>query len=289
MSSRCCRTSIPGFRGYRYSDESPENILNSEEVAIYIRTTRLDIHSTSLTRTIRNVVQYYPGSLEATPLKLEAPYMLIAHYLEEFEGYLESHQQLNDTNSFAPTSGGRAVDEESSENSAVQHLEILLNFFKATMHELMVNEKVRHTQKLCTFQMLWLLYKPGVTVYFESSGQMQAYVVQSVDVEHHAKEPGVVSYSVNLWNLDYDGHFVGRCLRTASIPRFEGERKIPSLKVFPCEFIDEEDGGKTRQRITDNGRKWYHLLRGGQMHYSGSLADAGKKEVFPMALNITNI
>jgi hypothetical protein len=131
--------------------------------------------------------------------------------------------------------------------------------------------------------MLWLLFKPGKTVYMESGGQLYAYVIRSMEVDK-----GILSatsrlqspqYVVELWNLDFDGRFVGRTCTLVTIAHFDGERQVTSLKIFPCEFIDRQDNGETRRNLEDLGAKWYSYLRGRQLFYSGELIGPPKRQV----------
>lgn len=84
---------------------------------------------------------------------------------------------------------------------------------------------------------------------------------------------------VTLWHLDYNGKEVGRCSTTVDIQPFEGQRDIISLSLFPCEYHDNLDGGKTRDNLIEYGRKWYKYLSVDQMQYSGRLWDSGTREV----------
>ncbi|KAH7123500.1 ATPase [Dactylonectria estremocensis] len=263
-----------------------KGILSNPNLTVKVSTTRININSTELIKAIGSLVQYYPANLEGETLELKAPYMLIAHHFEEMEAYLRTHRSLEISEDDSSTGLddkvlGSVTEKQAYQTVGARHLAILLDYFKSAVYNDIVEEKARHARNACTYGMLWYLYRPGITVYFESDGQLSAYIVNSLESSELVDLIGgrrVKQYVVNLWNLDFDGRFVGRCAKTVTIPQFDGERQINSLKLFPCEFIDREDGGATRQRLEDNGKKWYDLLRGGQVHYSGRLLDSGKRQ-----------
>ncbi|ESU07861.1 hypothetical protein FGSG_02425 [Fusarium graminearum PH-1] len=172
--------------------------------------------------------------------------------------------------------------DEDEEVTGLRHLGWLLHFFKKAVLDDMINEELRHKNDMCTFRMLWLLFKPGKTVYHETDGHLGAYVLQSVDTD-----PGILSivppmrpksYTIKVWSLDFDGKYVGRVGKTITIAPFEGERPIRSLQLVPCDIIDQDDGGKWREKLEDNGKKWYQLLPGGQVHYSGPVLGIQKRQ-----------
>ena len=80
-----------------------------------------------------------------------------------------------------------------------------------------------------------------------------------------------VTLTVKYWCLDSDGKTLGRNLGIIYIYEYEGERQVTSLSVYPCRYLDSEDGGETRRALVERGRKVYKLLRGmpSQMWYDG--------------------
>lgn len=192
-------------------------------------------------------------------MELDEPYAVIGHHLRELESLRQGPQDS-------------ALDPKTTE-----HLGLLLDYLHTNVYKDKIDaERILHLKDLCTFQMLWLLFKPGTTVYLEFRGNLEAYVVQSV-----VSDPAILSdvkqrlepYKIKLWSLRYDGRFVGRTSTEVVLPPFGGERAITSLKVFPCEYRDKTDGGKTKRQLEENGRKWYNLLLGKQMRYHGELFD----------------
>lgn len=256
-----------------------KSILKTPNIAISVYTTRLTIHSLSLIQLLRRFVPYYPSvNLNSGVLELEEPFALIGHYYEELEAYRTAHRNMR----VADDQIAHGKGDDNEDTASVRHLGTLLDHFQKVMLRRIREEETLHGQNFCTFRMLWLLYKPGSTVYLGSGGRLSAFVVQSVTTD-----PAIMTtvapdlpkpYVISVWNLAYDGRYVGRTGKTVAIAPFEGERKIASLRVIPCEFIDNEDGGQTRRGLEENGRRWYGLLPGGQAYYSGPLLNSTKRK-----------
>ncbi|KAH8883586.1 P-loop containing nucleoside triphosphate hydrolase protein [Thozetella sp. PMI_491] len=229
--------------------------LSDPTVFMSVDCTTLIIRSRSIIRTLREVVSYYPQvNLDGYKVELQEPYTLVAHHLEELEKY-------------------RATEE------TAKNIGLLLDFLGDFGLKQQINdERARHagTPAMCTFRMLWLLFKPGCTVYVQERGKTEARVVQSLHVDgsilsdlDKTPEPLILQ----LWSLDFDGRYVGRRLTSVVIPTFDGEREITSLEAFPCEYLDLNDGGKTKAALEESGRNWYMWLRGGLTLYKGEFVD----------------
>ena len=125
---------------------------------------------------------------------------------------------------------------------------------------------------LCTFRMIWLLFKPGTTIYVQTGGNVKARVVEKIYVDPrvlHGESKTILPMVLTLWHLEYDGRYVGRRSTKVLIPPFDGERLVTSLPAFPCDFLDRADGNKTRQTLESLGKRWFELLQGGMIHYIG--------------------
>ncbi|KAJ4247113.1 hypothetical protein NW762_013251 [Fusarium torreyae] len=275
------RTSIPTEHNqepYQADQLMRKGILNNPNVILKLATTRLTIYSATILQLLRRYVRYYPAtSLDSVALQLDEPFSLIAHHYNELDTYRKAHKGreiLEDGEK------QNIVDEDATE---MKHLEFLLGHFERIVMDDVRKEQALYAVGTCTFRMLWLLYKPGITVYFESDGHLAAYVVQSVKTD-----PTILStvstkrhksYRVKVWSLEFDGKYVGRVDRSITIGPFEGERPITSLKLIPCEMFDREDGGKWKNTLEQNGKKWYELLPGGQVQYSGPVLDENKTQL----------
>ncbi|CAP67139.1 uncharacterized protein PODANS_1_21540 [Podospora anserina S mat+] len=254
-------------------------------VTVNVHATKIVVGSQALLKALRMVVRYYPQlDLEGRSLELDEPYAVIGHHLEELEslrGDIGAEKHAPDSIPRVASEPG-ADDDEDLNAKAGEHLGLLLDYLHANVYKDRIPaERSLHQRNLCTFEMLWLLFKPGTTVYVEFRGNLAAHVVQSVVSDAAIlsdPKQRLTPYKIRLWSLTYDGRFVGRSSTEVVLPPFGGERAITSLKVFPCEYFDKSDGGKTKRRLEENGKKWYNLLLGKQVRYRGELFDKGSLE-----------
>ncbi|KAK8867396.1 P-loop containing nucleoside triphosphate hydrolase protein [Apiospora arundinis] len=244
-------------------------------------TQNIVIFSKQIIASLRRLVKYYPSvMLEGEVILLRAPYSVLFHHMAALEEYKET---LSDgPQNLASTT--EAQEEQLSDiqrEITINHLGQLLEFTKTNMFNHQVEaERLRQTQDppLCTFNMMWMLYTPGTTVYVRSeTGKLSAYILETVDT-HHGGEPNVFNrphyHTVSLWCLSFDGFYVRRAKSLVTIGSFDGERPIMDLKIIPASFVDAEDGGKERQSLIQRGRKWYRMLVGAQQwHYTGQTLD----------------
>lgn len=246
-----------------------DGILDNPLVDVAVGRILVTVMSPALIQAIRKLVPYYPSrDLQGRTLELGRHNDLVWLHLDGFERYIEQ------------------PDEDNVTRLAKPHLRRLLALVENINGQGVADEKARHARGMCTYDMVWLLYKPGITVYLESHGSLAAFVV--IDCEYHDARTEILEdrivtlprgWTVGLWNLDYDGSYVGRRARGVYLPPFEGERRITDLNIIPSKYKDEEDGGKLREALIKDGKRWFELLRGKQVSYSGRLLDDRKREV----------
>lgn len=242
-------------------------IINDPSINVYVRSTVLTIHSATLRKTITQSVDYYPSvNLHGESITLEEPYSLLAHHLDDIKS-IKASQDVN-------------TDQE-----AIEHIDLLLGFLSDAVYKsFIIEEKERHNKGNCTFRMLWLLFRPGDTIYHGRSGKFSAHVIKSVKTDGailSENQRELRPYELSIWNLDFNGRFVGRSAAVVIIPPFFGERPITSLQAFPSEFKDKFDGGELRKHLIQNGRRWFKLLGGQQVLYQGETQGLSRREVSP--------
>ncbi|KAK7926599.1 hypothetical protein PG985_003597 [Apiospora marii] len=238
----------------------------------------LTIESKQLIAALRALVEYYPSArLETDPVGFLSPFCVLAHHIDELESYKEA---LSNKEQLGPAPERQGELSDIQREVTVDHLGQLLHFMKHNMFSRqLAAEQARHIRgpPVCTFSMLWLLYKPGTTVYVrDDSGKTSAYIILSVVVDgtFSATLERSDPYEVRLWSLSFDGTYVRRAMEVITIGSFDGERPIMDLKIIPASFVDAADGNKTRQELIQRGGKWYGMLAGAQQwHYSGQTLD----------------
>lgn len=274
-------TSMPAYirhARYEFREMMTSKILQDPGNRVTVKGTRLRIHSPAIMNSLRSVVTYYPGiSLWHEAIEINEPFCIIAHHLDD----LERHKAL--LLDEKEDSVSRQTCEKLSVLQAGEHLSMLFTYIKDVYKGRLEQERERYERGMCTFQMLWLLFKPGKTVYFhEDHHDLSAHVIQQVNVDSsilYESVLGRTSIVVEMWHLDYNGREVGRCSKVVDVKPFDGERLITSLNVFPCEYQDNRDGNKTRDNLINYGRNWYKYLAVDQLHYSGRLWNSRIGEV----------
>ncbi|KAF2104080.1 P-loop containing nucleoside triphosphate hydrolase protein, partial [Rhizodiscina lignyota] len=224
----------------------------------------IEIHSPAVLNALRSVTDYYPGSdYEGSSVTLAEPYAPIVFHLDE----LEKHRGI-----FHPEDRHESVKDCKGLEDVHDHVGIVLDFVKAHHKDALAKEYERHQRErpVCTFDLLWTLFKPGTDVYYDrtSAALWDPYVVQSVTAN---------AYSIDLclWNLEYDGQYLQPQLRYAQILPFEGEKEISSLDIFPCEYLREDVHGEKmnhdayRKKLEERGQLYYRLTERQCMWYDG--------------------
>ncbi|KAI0883764.1 uncharacterized protein GGS22DRAFT_180406 [Annulohypoxylon maeteangense] len=237
-----------------------EGLMNDPRVQFKSIKQQMTIRSKAIIEALQKIVTYYPRTnVNVDTLVLKSPFCILAHHLTELE---------------------------TCTRIAFDHIGQLLRFLRSDIYGNEIDiERARHskTPPMCTFPLMWLLYKPGTTVYItEESIEAGAYVVAECEVDPELLQTDKLSrsYRLALWNLNSDGMYVRRSRKTKVVGYFDGERPILDLQVIPADFVDASDGGKTRKKLIERGRKWYEMLKGGQQwHYHGQTYSFDKKVI----------
>lgn len=219
----------------------------------------LIIHSEPIIKALRAIVDYYPGqSLLGDTISIKEPFSILVHFRKEIQEYRES---CDDAETY-------------------HHIGILQKYLEDNLGDKILEEDQRYTRPtpVATFEMLWMLFKPGMDVYAQIDEQRGGFVVQScAPFLDNLKYGHMAPFKIKMWYLDFDGRMVGRREHEVIIVPFDGEREITSLKVFPAKFIDSNLALSPRKRLEERGEKFYSMLMGKQMDYKGYSMVAEKK------------
>lgn len=247
-----------------YDIISSRRVFADPNIDVGIAASTIIIHSRPLIKALSDFAAPTARS-NANALKIREPFTWVGQQLEE----IEEKQRVYE----AMTADSSESTEMEVNVKNCEHIGLLLDFIKKHFYKSSITEeKARHARNMCTFRMLWLLYKPGTTVYMDRHGYRAAFVIRSLHFDPRVLQSSysrLSPYSLNLWYLDYNGRWVGRAECQGVVPMFEGEKDITTLRVVPAELFDKFDKGKTRQELENYGRKWYDMLLGKQIWYSG--------------------
>lgn len=308
-------TTVPkSERQFGYGDQNTiektlkSTILDDPNIAVRVASKRIIIHSRALIQLLQRLLPSQTATIDPRhPLTLFEPYTLISHHYRLLEDYhanfADDHKEATDildikkeTDEEEKQEGKQKKKQESNREQVddaeivgAAHLAKLLHHIRETILPGIAEEEARHARNACTFRMLWLLYKPDMTVYIENHGKLSAFVIQSVTTDKAVLSKVAPdrskAYKIKAWNLQYDGRYVRQKPKEITIAPFDGEQTIMSLKVRPCQFVDQNDNMEMRRRLEEEGKRWYELLLGGQIFYNGPMLNERRRQVRHVPLN----
>ncbi|EMD86517.1 hypothetical protein COCC4DRAFT_166974 [Bipolaris maydis ATCC 48331] len=220
-------------------------------------------------------------------------------------------------------SGGEGEREENESEgndptkspTALEHLKCLLQFLDSNV----VAKRDYLNGPLCRkvfFSDLWYLFRPGVEVI--SSDGKQAYKVIGVTSEKHRMAPAwqkwynprnsrenkdrkKAAFSVSCVYIDFDGKHIGPVEKLFDFKRFEGEREVTSLEVYPLrfhpfrrsEYSDTEwkelahcpDQERYRQKLILRGNKFLEVAGVRHMYYAGPTLEVKDEVESPVVID----
>ncbi|KAF2871550.1 hypothetical protein BDV95DRAFT_572261 [Massariosphaeria phaeospora] len=226
------------------------------------RCSYIEILSPAIREALRTVVDYYPEhNLDTRSVKIYWPYPLLAHYDKDLQIYQEKFEN-------------HECDSQACSGHYVsKHIGILRNFLQENGGAAIAEERKRHERGYATFEMLWLLYRPGEDVLFDRNeyGEYEPYVVKEVDWE--MTDGSIKSYTVTFWNMNADSIVMGPSDSAHTFNSFAGEKEITSLRAFPFQYLVKDKNGKNpeevRKRFTDRGKVFFELRKKGCWDFKG--------------------
>lgn len=173
----------------------------------------------------------------------------------------------------------------------LRHLRCLLKF----LDEDVLSRREYLNDRKCSkvwFSDMDLLFPPGTHV-IEKSGK-QVYRVVDVRSPKHQKNPRTwakaAPCSITCIYIDFDGKTIGPVSRNFEIPKFDGEKDITALAVYPIRFCTSwrrrdfneaqwekveglSDHLKFRHSLVARGQKFLTAAAVKQMYYTGPTLD----------------
>ncbi|KAL8369921.1 hypothetical protein RB595_000330 [Gaeumannomyces hyphopodioides] len=278
---------------------------------------RIRINSTHICRILETIT----GREIGTPAVMIRPYKALAYYDEPIRRKLAKLEarfgkaKVDATDATNPedhrgspeTEKGKGdgelendeeVDELTYSPAAYEHLSCLVAF----MNELL-RAKIDYLSgdgcQSVFFSDIWYLFKPGDEVIEQS--KRQVYRIISVSSAPHkvlspyqkswdknARAKGETPVILECVCIDFDGKELGPIIRTVRIAKFEGEKAVTALEVYPLRFAEEKKTatkGRSlnrannpneptlRDKIINRGRMFLDVTNFKHMHYSGLTLD----------------
>jgi len=194
----------------------------------------------------------------------------------------------------AEEEGEDKPDDLTKSSTALEHLKCLLSFVDSDISAKQAYLNDPQCRKVF-FWDLWQLFRPGVEV-IGSDGK-QAYRVIDVTSAKHRVAPAwerwnpstnkrkKTPFSITCVYIDFDGTHLGPVQKVIDFKRFDGERDVTSLEVYPLRFhpVRPSDFGdvewkevealpsheRYRQKLICRGAKFLEVVAVKHMYYAG--------------------
>lgn len=258
--------------------------------------TSLTIHSQTIIRALQHVVGYYPGfDLTRRAVHIEEPFAEVAHHYDALREYLRQH-------------GRRWMDVPDEETiNVTEHLDRFFEYADQKIMPPFYEELERHRRGKATWDMLWVLFKPGMDVavrlvsshertgivdrngtvieavtYLERDSESDAHLLY-LDIapptpqlrgrgQETASSPKGDTLRLKYWNLRCDGYKLGRHAGHVDIGYFDGELELSRLTVVPMELsLPLKNGDELRRHLVAQGKRYFNLLSPRMHHHQGSV------------------
>ena len=155
------------------------------------------------------------------------------------------------------------------------------------------NELLKGTLKAIPFEYLWFLFKPGDTIVSKVSPKQMYRVVhvtggrpvldtretkENVHSMRRARKvledgglPFVASkispFTIDAFRIGFDGHKLYPMPKIFTIYKFESERLITSLEVYPTRF--DEKSEELKRTLVERGKRFIEVVKTPHKRYSG--------------------
>ncbi|KAA8621340.1 SpoVK ATPase of the AAA+ class [Pyrenophora tritici-repentis] len=237
------------------NDETAKWALLVRNVKVYNDPRRvLSIHSIVvqsplLKDMLAGVLKNYPGvTVGLTRLEFSGKFEPLIHRWVELQ---EAIAKL----------GGDTEDQRTTKAHAELLKDVLTKEFK-TMIDTSQDMK---SKRVMTYEHLWTLFQPGVTVFSRQDGQETAMTL--VETRYGQDAKGAPCFWATCKYVDWDGARFGTNKINLSVAAYTGTRAITSLRVYPLQFHPEGDAIRTR--LIERGAKAEALAGANYTAYQG--------------------
>ncbi|KUI58146.1 ATPase family AAA domain-containing protein 3B [Cytospora mali] len=222
--------------------------------------TEIVVHSRYLTNAFNAVIGSYPDTnFLGKTVSIEAPYYAFMHHRDALSRYRIAQP---------------ACHNDEYATITAQHIDILLSFLDRTYGDKIRDEEARHkrTPPAATFDLLWLLLKPGEVIYKKVQNVWTPFVISSISTF------ATKIYTIDCWDIRVQGGRMKRCMNVFPIQAFSGEQAISTLEVVPAAFFrddfQKQDGMFMAEKQIAMGKMYWELVkRPAYKEYDGKLID----------------
>ena len=165
-------------------------LYNSQPYNISSKT--ITVHSSKLANALRAVVRYSPSqSLFGRSIAFRAPYSTLFHHSAALKAYRDTHP---------------ACHSDEYKRECNDDIDLLLDVLEREKPEVTAEkERYKRSRPVCSFNLLWLLFKPGEACYRTSeTGERSAYIIRAVTGGSFKGQPA--PYKIDMWQFNFDGY-----------------------------------------------------------------------------------
>lgn len=147
-----------------------------------------------------------------------------------------------------------------------------------------IRRRLENGKPTATWDDLWYVLRPGTKSYCKHDDQWMGCIITGTDKEQEDDDEGLPErWLVNIWFLcvhKWRGTLV-TVTGIVSIPKYEGEKNILDLNVYPQAYFDAKDGGARRRMFEERGSRIFGILKTGHeyVNYDGDFMDIKKSKV----------
>ncbi|KXH29352.1 hypothetical protein CSIM01_01080 [Colletotrichum simmondsii] len=234
-----------------------------------IGSSRIIVHSPYLSELIRDAVDYYPGqNLTGETITIHEPYGVLLHNWEKLGQIYASQED-------SPES---IMDDRQTK---IEHLGVLLEYLNPIVKSKLepMQRRLGQDSPTTTWDDLWYLLRPGSQSYCKWDHQWIGCIVEDAkkcvpDAEDNLPE----RWKVKIWFLAMHWSYgtLVTVTNTIDIPKFEGEKKVEQLDVFPEKYSK----GERKKEFETRGDQICDMLWRGYeyAHYDGELMSKKRKK-----------
>lgn len=185
------------------------------------------INSQHLKDILKETIGQYPGvSFLTKEITIDAPYRVLFHYKDELA----------------------KVGEGLEDAEASSHLDLLLDFIDEEFGETIEETDNLKEQGLMSYEHLWTVFRPGMTICGPVFGQPRAFTLSSYG---YSCDPAGLQLAMTF--VDFDGEDLGTRSTARLIPAFAGAVAINQLSAYPIQYHSES--AALRQQLIERGRR----------------------------------
>lgn len=220
-------------------------------------------------------------NLHGETIVIHEPYAVLMHHMSDLEDFMKR------------ISTQAELLEQDTHTVQRDCLEILLNFVRPKFQQWCEPAQKRLLQAIPTvsFDELWFLMRPGSMAYTNRGGHWIGCAIVESSMERSPEDqsgsiddPLRWSVKISLLRASHVSPRLDHVLSVVDIYKFDGQKLVTSLPVFPREFHDKTDAGGRRALFEERGDRISKIVRAGS-HYGGHCGYCLNDEGLYVSLN----